>query len=330
MAQAQLEAACATWITAVSQQAVGADFAGDLKSGVVLCNTINALKPGMITQINTQPAVFRQAENLTAFVLAAKMLGVSNGDGFVPEDLQKGRNLPKVAVCVAALAQAAHAAGLTPHTVSSPALEEVRQLVAAQDAHNAANPLPSKLSLFEANQAKAQSLSNGQMKGNIIKSTDNQCSQSTLSFAETNMAKSQKEASSAATQARSRNIVNSASGAGSGSGLSYAETRQAAAQKEASSVNKQKDKLSSNHGPASQSTLSFAEQSQANAQKIASGANAQSSSIVRTESGAGSNVLSLSELKVLESQKMISGAHATGHNIVRGDHGAVGPVVNSP
>jgi len=330
MAQAQLEAACAAWITAVSNQVVGADFAGDVKSGVVLCNTINALKPGMITQINTQPAAFRQAENLTAFVLAAKMLGVGNGDGFVPEDLQKGRNVPKVAVCVAALAQAAHAAGLTPHTVSSPALEEVRQLAAAQDATNTANPLPSKLSLFEANQAKAQALSNGQMKGNIIKSTDNQCSQSTLSFAETNMAKTQKEASSAATQARSRNIVSSNSGAGAQSVLSFAEASQAAAQKNASAANKQKDKLSSNHGPSSQSTLSFAEQSQAQAQKIASGANASGNSIVRTESGAGSNVLSLAELKMLESQKMNSGAHAASHNIVRGDQHSAGPVVNGP
>jgi hypothetical protein len=99
MAQAQLEAACAAWITAVSKQPVGADFAGGMnpklsplapvtdalrtgrcevwRCALQVClpidsimlklssnfsaSTINALKPGMITQINTQPAVFRQA-----------------------------------------------------------------------------------------------------------------------------------------------------------------------------------------------------------------------------------------------------------------------------
>ena len=52
---------------------IGADFQGGLKSGVILCNLINKLKPGTIKTINSSALAFKQLENIGQFLDSLKV-----------------------------------------------------------------------------------------------------------------------------------------------------------------------------------------------------------------------------------------------------------------
>merc|ERR1711956_58503 len=51
-------------------------FAEWLKDGHVLCALVNAIKPGIVKKVNTSSMPFKQMENITYFMNAARELGV--------------------------------------------------------------------------------------------------------------------------------------------------------------------------------------------------------------------------------------------------------------
>ena len=44
------------------------DFQESLKSGVVLCNFLNKLQPGIISKVQTSNLAFKQMENIAAYI----------------------------------------------------------------------------------------------------------------------------------------------------------------------------------------------------------------------------------------------------------------------
>jgi len=325
------------WIRAVTNDnaATDGDIVAALKSGVVLCKLVNVLKPGTISKVNDYASAFRQAENLQAFTTAAKVVfSVSDADLFAPEDLQQGRNIPKVLLCVASLATNAHTAGQSSHVLQNVSLDELRREASEQAAKNATNPgskkAASQLSLFEQQQAKAQQQANNASRGNIMKSTEHSYSgASSMTFAEEHQARAQKEASKANTSARTRQIVQVEGGAGSQTALSMVEVQQSAAQKHAADVHQSKNQNVRSSGK-HLGGFSVTESRQMEAQKLASGALNTKHNVARVgNDGAGANVLSMAETKQMESQKMVEG-HTGVNSLVRlPSNTSSGPVVNT-
>eukprot|EP00339_Tiarina_fusa_P015969 CAMPEP_0117041766 /NCGR_PEP_ID=MMETSP0472-20121206/29138_1 /TAXON_ID=693140 ORGANISM="Tiarina fusus, Strain LIS" /NCGR_SAMPLE_ID=MMETSP0472 /ASSEMBLY_ACC=CAM_ASM_000603 /LENGTH=204 /DNA_ID=CAMNT_0004752847 /DNA_START=22 /DNA_END=637 /DNA_ORIENTATION=+ len=67
-----------------------------LKSGVVLCNLANKISPGIVRKINNGKMPFIQMENINAFLVACKQLGVPDTDLFMTVDLYEAKNMPQV------------------------------------------------------------------------------------------------------------------------------------------------------------------------------------------------------------------------------------------
>ncbi|KAG8466926.1 hypothetical protein KFE25_008305 [Diacronema lutheri] len=103
------EAEMRAWITEVIGEPVEGETLHDaLKSGVVLCKLVNAIKPGAIPKIHPAMAVaFRQMENITFFLNACKALGVPSYDLFLTPDLYEANDMHAVMGTVSALGGAA-------------------------------------------------------------------------------------------------------------------------------------------------------------------------------------------------------------------------------
>jgi len=88
MAQAQ------AWLEALSGVRAGSQTLHEyLKDGVVLCNAINAIKPGSVPKINTSKAPFQQMENIAAYLLVCKNWGMKSSDLFMTKDLYENANM---------------------------------------------------------------------------------------------------------------------------------------------------------------------------------------------------------------------------------------------
>jgi len=64
-----------------------------LKDGTRLCKAINVIKAGMVKNIYTGDAPFKQRENIVAYLNGCKSLGMSVTDLFVSQDLYEGSNM---------------------------------------------------------------------------------------------------------------------------------------------------------------------------------------------------------------------------------------------
>ena len=90
------------WVAEVSGIAQDGPMAEWLQLGVVLCELANALQPGAVSKINRQgKMMFKQLENISAFIRATKALGVSAT--FETNDLYEQNNLVLVVQCLQAL-----------------------------------------------------------------------------------------------------------------------------------------------------------------------------------------------------------------------------------
>lgn len=67
-----------------------------LRTGVVLCDLVNAIKPGSVKKVNAGASLFKHIENITKFLDAALELGVPRADAFSASDLQQGKNIEAV------------------------------------------------------------------------------------------------------------------------------------------------------------------------------------------------------------------------------------------
>jgi len=92
-----LEAVVRKWIEEkIKESLPSGDFQSALKSGVALCQLINALKPGSVKSINPSSLPFKQMENINNFITGAQAYGVRSEDLFQTVSLYEGSNMTQV------------------------------------------------------------------------------------------------------------------------------------------------------------------------------------------------------------------------------------------
>ncbi|KAI6652603.1 hypothetical protein LOD99_4388 [Oopsacas minuta] len=100
------------WIGAILKKPFPPGPFGDsLKSGVILCQLMNALKPGSVKKISESSTAFPQMENISNFLKAAKNYGVTDTNLFQTADLFDGTNIGQVVICIDGLGRAAQKQG---------------------------------------------------------------------------------------------------------------------------------------------------------------------------------------------------------------------------
>lgn len=143
-----------------------------LKSGVILCETINKLKPGTIKKVETYNAPFKHMGNIDNFIKVARALGIPEEDLFKAEDLYYGNNLPKVTLTLLLFANAA-ASKFGTDGVSAGDLESLRSAAAEEDAKGGKKTRQQStgLGIFDSNASKHQALASGEalQKDRLVK-----------------------------------------------------------------------------------------------------------------------------------------------------------------
>ncbi|XP_029982849.1 LIM domain only protein 7-like isoform X2 [Sphaeramia orbicularis] len=77
------------WIEEVTGKSFGCnDFRGALENGVLLCDLINQLKPGIIKRVNRLSTPIAGLDNVSVFLKACGKLGLNESQLFHPGDLQ--------------------------------------------------------------------------------------------------------------------------------------------------------------------------------------------------------------------------------------------------
>eukprot|EP00413_Alexandrium_margalefii_P034174 CAMPEP_0204579516 /NCGR_PEP_ID=MMETSP0661-20131031/43531_1 /ASSEMBLY_ACC=CAM_ASM_000606 /TAXON_ID=109239 /ORGANISM="Alexandrium margalefi, Strain AMGDE01CS-322" /LENGTH=375 /DNA_ID=CAMNT_0051588533 /DNA_START=48 /DNA_END=1175 /DNA_ORIENTATION=- len=102
-----LESEVVEWIEGVTGEAKGDQAVHEwLKNGQILCKLINAISPDKIKKINAQSMPFKQMENITFFMNAARDLGVPESSMFGTPDLYEEKNMGSVMTCLNSLGSA--------------------------------------------------------------------------------------------------------------------------------------------------------------------------------------------------------------------------------
>lgn len=105
-----LEQDVTAWIEAVSESSRGEQtFHEWLKDGVLLCELVNTIAPGLVPFVHRGPSPFKQRENISAFLDACRRFGVLEKELFTNVDLYDGKRLGDVATTVYHLAARARA-----------------------------------------------------------------------------------------------------------------------------------------------------------------------------------------------------------------------------
>nr|XP_061826702.1 LIM domain only protein 7-like isoform X2 [Nerophis lumbriciformis] len=77
------------WIEAVTKKTFkGKDFRSSLENGVLLCDLINKIKPGVVKKVNRLPTPIAWLDNINVFFKACLKLGLKEAQLFHPGDLQ--------------------------------------------------------------------------------------------------------------------------------------------------------------------------------------------------------------------------------------------------
>jgi len=96
-----LEKEVVTWIEAVTGETRGdARLCDWLKDGSILCNLANKVQPGAVKKVNTSSLAFKQMENITFFMDAARTMGVPETSLFGTPDLYEEKNMGSVITCI--------------------------------------------------------------------------------------------------------------------------------------------------------------------------------------------------------------------------------------
>ncbi|XP_034055300.1 LIM and calponin homology domains-containing protein 1-like isoform X5 [Gymnodraco acuticeps] len=78
-----------TWIEAVTGRCFGdKDFRGGLENGILLCELLSSIKPGLVKKINRLPTPIAGLDNLSGFLRGCEELGLKGSQLFDPGDLQ--------------------------------------------------------------------------------------------------------------------------------------------------------------------------------------------------------------------------------------------------
>ncbi|XP_069389793.1 LIM domain only protein 7 isoform X5 [Paralichthys olivaceus] len=77
------------WVEAVTKKTFGSnDFRSALENGVLLCDLINKIRPGVVKRVNRLPTPIAGLDNLNVFLRACGKLGLKEAQLFHPGDLQ--------------------------------------------------------------------------------------------------------------------------------------------------------------------------------------------------------------------------------------------------
>ncbi|XP_035387859.1 LIM and calponin homology domains-containing protein 1 isoform X3 [Electrophorus electricus] len=90
------------WIEAVTGRSFGEkDFRGALDNGILLCELLSSVKPGLVKKINRLPTPVAGLDNLALFLRGCEELGLKGSQLFDPGDLQDTtpRNTNKASDC---------------------------------------------------------------------------------------------------------------------------------------------------------------------------------------------------------------------------------------
>eukprot|EP01127_Copromyxa_protea_P005829 TRINITY_DN1567_c0_g1_i1.p1 TRINITY_DN1567_c0_g1~~TRINITY_DN1567_c0_g1_i1.p1 ORF type:complete len:832 (+),score=178.90 TRINITY_DN1567_c0_g1_i1:46-2541(+) len=99
-----LEEQIMDWIEDVTGFAIDS-FYSNLKSGQVLCDLINAIRPGTIPRVHRVSKPLMERENIQFFLNAVTGLGVKPGETFGVNDLYDRKDMQAVVNCLHALAK---------------------------------------------------------------------------------------------------------------------------------------------------------------------------------------------------------------------------------
>ncbi|XP_074252166.1 LIM and calponin homology domains-containing protein 1 isoform X4 [Saimiri boliviensis] len=81
------------WIEQVTGRSFGdKDFRTGLENGILLCELLNAIKPGLVKKINRLPTPIAGLDNIILFLRGCKELGLKESQLFDPSDLQDASN----------------------------------------------------------------------------------------------------------------------------------------------------------------------------------------------------------------------------------------------
>ena len=103
-----VENACRMWIENVTGDKLGeCSLQEELKNGVVLCNLINAIKPGLIKPPKNSKMPFMQMENISMYLEGCTKLGVPSFSSFQTVSLYENKDMGSVLNNIQALGSAA-------------------------------------------------------------------------------------------------------------------------------------------------------------------------------------------------------------------------------
>eukprot|EP00434_Breviolum_minutum_P007623 symbB.v1.2.006726.t4/scaffold402.1/size211320/20 len=97
------EEAAANWVQAVTGHHFQIDFGTTLRSGAILCDLVNCIRPGSISKVNAPGMPFKERENICNFLRACRSFGVQEYALFSTDDLYEEKNLMSVVNCLHAL-----------------------------------------------------------------------------------------------------------------------------------------------------------------------------------------------------------------------------------
>ncbi|KAF6729866.1 Calponin-3 [Oryzias melastigma] len=100
------------WIEEVTGMSIGENFQKGLKDGVILCELINKLQPGLVKKINHSQLNWHKLENLGNFIKAILTYGLKPSDIFEANDLFENGNMTQVQTTLLALASMAKTKGI--------------------------------------------------------------------------------------------------------------------------------------------------------------------------------------------------------------------------
>uniref|UniRef100_A0A1A8EZF1 LIM and calponin homology domains 1b n=1 Tax=Nothobranchius korthausae TaxID=1143690 RepID=A0A1A8EZF1_9TELE len=83
------------WIEAVTGRCFGdRDFRGGLENGILLCELLSSIRPGLVKKINRLPTPIAGLDNLSVFLRGCEELGLKGSQLFDPGDLQDTSTRP--------------------------------------------------------------------------------------------------------------------------------------------------------------------------------------------------------------------------------------------
>jgi hypothetical protein len=107
-----LEADARNWIESVLEVELEGTLHDNLKSGVVLCNLVNAVDPKARCKTPSNSAApFKQRENISFFLAACADLGIPGFKSFQTVDLYEAKDMQQVLLCISALGTVAQKLG---------------------------------------------------------------------------------------------------------------------------------------------------------------------------------------------------------------------------